>query len=72
MQQFLPEQIIDEIATEKNVEPEHLELQLQRYVSTDAIQALANHENRAWRLQFKTPNHVVEIAGDGTVLVDGQ
>ena len=72
MKQTLPEQIIGKIAAEENVEPENLEFQLQRYVSTDAIQDLANHRNDAWRLQFETPNHVVEIAGNGTVLIDGQ
>lgn len=72
MNQSLPEQIIGEIAAKENVEPENLEMQLQRYVSTDAIQDLANHRNDAWRLQFEIPNHVVEIAGNGTVLIDGQ
>ena len=70
--QSLLEQIIGKIAAEENVEPENIEFQLQRYIPTDTIQDLANHKNDAWRLQFETPNHVVEIAGNGTVLIDGQ
>lgn len=72
MKKSLLEKITNKIASEENVEPENLELQLQKYVSTDAIRGLANQENDEWSLQFETMNHVVEIAGDDTVLIDGQ
>ncbi|WP_435098261.1 HalOD1 output domain-containing protein [Halorubrum sp. N11] len=72
MKKSLLEQITNKIAYEENIKPENLELQLQNYVSTDAIRGLANQENDEWNLQFETMNHVVEIAGDDTVLIDGQ
>ena len=49
----------------------NLDISLQRHVSTDAIQDLVNHESNAWRLQFETPNHVVEITGNDKIIVDG-
>jgi hypothetical protein len=41
-------------------------------VSTDAIRASVNHGSDSWRLQFETPNHVVEATGTGTIFVDGE
>jgi hypothetical protein len=65
-------QVVNAIANEKNVEPDDLELRLQRYVPIDAIQYLADHQNDEWKLEFKTSNHVVEVNGDHTVVVDTQ
>lgn len=66
------EKLINGIAVAKGVEPESLDVALQNQVSTDAIRKLANHESDSWRLQFETPQHVVEVTGNDTVLVDGK
>ena len=47
-------QVVNAIANEKNVEPDDLELRLQRHVPIDAIQYLADHQNDEWKLEFKT------------------
>jgi hypothetical protein len=65
-----PVQIINEIANEKGVEPGNIELQLQHYIPTDAIRHLVNHENNAWKLQFETPDYVVEITSDDVILTN--
>ncbi|MDB9234899.1 HalOD1 output domain-containing protein [Halorubrum ezzemoulense] len=65
------EKIIEGIADAKGVEPENLNIMLENYVSTDAIRALKSHQGDSWRLQFETPKHVVEVAGNETLLIDG-
>jgi hypothetical protein len=62
--------VIEAIADAKDTEPDELELVLEDYISTEAIQRLDDHENESWHLQFELPNHTVRIDGDGTVLVD--
>lgn len=66
------EQIITAISEVEDTEPEDLEISIQNYISIDAINDLAKHQSNAWRLQFETPNHVVALEGDDTVLVDGE
>lgn len=72
MDRVLPEQIVRAIAEAESVEPDELEFSLENHVSTDAIRGLASHQNDSWRLQFETPNHVVEVTGNEQVLVDGE
>lgn len=73
--QFMSRDVVERIACgiadAEGVAPEELSLMLERYVSTDAIRALLNHEGDSVRVQFEIPNHVVEVAGTGEVLVDG-
>lgn len=64
-------QIIETIAEIEGTEPENLDMTLQRHISTDAIRALVNHDSDSWRLRFETQNHVVEVTGNNTILVDG-
>jgi len=64
-------QITQSIAEAEDTDPEDLDRSLERFVSTDAIRDLLAHESNSWRLQFETPNHVVEVMGDDTILVDG-
>jgi len=45
---------------------------LQNYVSTDAIRELIKHDSNSWTLQFETQNHLVEILGDSTIIVDSK
>ena len=71
MDQTVLNQIIGAIAGEEGVDPMKLDISLQRHVATDAIQDLVNHESNAWRLQFETPNHVVEVTGNDKIIVDG-
>lgn len=66
------EQIVGGIADAEGAKPENLNLSIEHYVSTDAIQELVTHESNSWRLQFETPNHVVEVTGNDIVLVDGE
>lgn len=67
----LIERTIDGIADAKGVDPESLDVALHHHVSTDAIRKLAAHGSDSWRLRFETPDHVVEVTGNGTVVVDG-
>ena len=64
-------QITQSIAEAEDTDPEDLDRSLERFVSTDAIRDLLAHESNSWRLQFETPDHVVEVMGDNTILVDG-
>lgn len=66
------QEIVGAIADTKGVAPEELDIALQRHVSTDAIRFLRNHESDSWCLEFETPNHVVELTGEGSVHVDGE
>jgi hypothetical protein len=66
------EEIIGAIADAEGTEPENLDITLQNHVSTDAIQNLVHHRSDSWRLQFETPNHVVEVTGNESILVDGE
>ncbi|MUW13731.1 hypothetical protein GJ633_02960 [Halorubrum sp. CBA1125] len=71
MEQTILDQISEGIADVEGIDPVDLDISLQRYISTDAIQDLVNHESNAWRLQFETPNHVVEVTGADKILIDG-
>jgi hypothetical protein len=64
-------QIIGGIAEVEGIDPIDLNIPLQQYVATDAIRDLVNHQSNAWRLQFETPDHVVEITGNDQLLIDG-
>ena len=64
-------QIIEAIAEVEDTEPDDLDIVLHHYVSTDAIRELVAHDSDAWRLQFETQNHVVQVMGNNTILVDG-
>jgi hypothetical protein len=70
--QVVIEEITGAIADIEETNPEQLNISLQNYVSTDAIQDLVVHDSDAWRLQFETQRHVVEITGNNVILVDGQ
>ncbi|MUW13529.1 hypothetical protein GJ633_01850 [Halorubrum sp. CBA1125] len=72
MNPTLPEQIAMGIAEAEGVEPDELGIHLQNHVSTDAIRDLVDHESNSWRLQFETPNHIVEVTGNDAILVDGE
>jgi regulator of RNase E activity RraB len=63
--------LIEAIADAKGKDPDDLELVLEDHVSTNAIQQLDDHASESWSLQFDLPNHTVQVAGDGTILVDG-
>lgn len=71
MNEILLESIIESIAEVEGVESSNLDSQIYYYVSTDAITKLNNHESNSWRLQFEIPNHVVEVTGNGEILIDG-
>jgi hypothetical protein len=65
-------QITQSIAEAEDTDPEALDRSLERFVSTDAIRDLVAHESNSWRLQFETQDHIIEVMGDDTVLVDGE
>lgn len=71
MDQALLEKIVRSIADAESVAPHELGISLENHVSTDAIRDLTDHDSDSWRLQFETPNHVVEVTGAEQVLVDG-
>lgn len=70
MNPSLTKKIVDEIADEEDVDPENLDIQLQYYAPVDAIRKLASHDNDTCRLRFETPNYIVKVTGDDTVLID--
>lgn len=72
MSERLVNQIIGGIAEAEGVEPIQLDVRLHEHVSVDAIQSLVVHDSDAWRLQFETPAHVVEVTGNDEILVDGE
>jgi hypothetical protein len=66
------DRITQSIAEAENTDPEDLDDSLERFVSTDAIRDLEVHDSNSWRLQFETRDHVIEVTGDDTILVDGE
>jgi hypothetical protein len=72
MRETVIENIIEAIAEAEETDWERLDIYLHRYVSADSIRGLVTHESNPWRLQFETESHVVELAGNNTILVDGQ
>ncbi|QUO46898.1 MULTISPECIES: HalOD1 output domain-containing protein [Halorubrum] len=72
MARALPEQIARAIADAESVEPDELDVCLEDHVPTDAIRDLVAHDSDSWRLQFETPDHVVEVTGNDRILVDGE
>lgn len=71
MDEPVVERVIEGIADVKDVKPENLGIALDNHVSADAIVALDSHPSDSWRLQFETREHVVEVSGNGTVVIDG-
>lgn len=69
MRKTLVEQVISALATERDVEAAQLDIELEEYISTDAITELESHESNSWRLKFETPNQVIEISGNDTVQI---
>jgi hypothetical protein len=72
MDEGVTEQIIEAIADVEGIEPENLNSVLEDDVSTDAIRELVNHSSNSWRLQFETRNHIIQVMGNNTILVDGE
>lgn len=72
MTEAITGEIVETIAEVEDTEPADLDMSLQNHVSTDAIRQLVDHESESWRLQFETPNHIVEVRGDETIVVDGE
>ena len=72
MGETVTDQIIEAIAEVEETESKHIDVILEHYVSTDAIRELVAHDSDAWRLQFETQNHVVQVMGNNTILVDGE
>jgi lipopolysaccharide export system protein LptA len=71
-EQSVIEQVTEAIADVEETDRNSLNISLYNHISTDAIQDLVTHQSNAWRLQFETQNHVVEITGNDVILVDGQ
>ena len=72
MDENITNQLVKAIAEAEGTEPEHLDITLHHYVSADAIRQLVAHDSDAWRLQFETQNHIVQVMGNNTILVDGE
>lgn len=71
VEQTIVDQVIGGIADAEGVDPVDLDISLHQHVSTDAIIELVKHDSSAFRLQFETSNHVVQVTGDDQVIVDG-
>lgn len=63
--------IAEAVADAKGIDLDKLEIPLQEYVDTEAIELLAAHGNASWTLTFELPDHSVTVTSDGLVLVDG-
>lgn len=62
--------IIQSIADAEDVEPSELDVQLYHEISTDALRKLVGHESDSWQVQFETANYIIEVTGNGEILVD--
>ena len=65
------ERIRRALAAAEGKEPDELTVTLQEHVDADAIRLLAEHDSRSWSLMFELPEHTIEVAGEGSVVVDG-
>ncbi|EMA14655.1 HalOD1 output domain-containing protein [Haloarcula amylolytica] len=72
MSEIIIGEIIEAVSEVEKTNSESMDMCLHRDVSTEAIQRLVAHESDAWRLQFETENHVVEVTGNDTILIDGE
>jgi hypothetical protein len=72
MTESILERVVRGIAEAENVTPLELPVSIERYVSTDAIRELVDHDNDSWRLRFETRDLVAEITGNDAVRVDGE
>lgn len=69
---MINDQIIRAIADAKDTDPMALDLALENWIDTDAIQALQRHDTTDWVLRFEIPDHSVTVTGDNEILVDGR
>lgn len=60
------------MAEAEGVEPADLEFRLQDEIDADALDAFQAHEGESWTVGFEVDDHHVEVADDGTVVVDGE
>jgi hypothetical protein len=67
---MLVQSLIGAIADAEGKEPDELDFVLEDHIPTAAIQHFDDHKNESWTLQFELPDHTVQVAGDGTILVD--
>lgn len=64
--------IAEAIAEVDGCEPHRLGYSLGDHIDTDAVERLAEMDNREWELTFSLPDHEVTLDGDGTVALDGE
>lgn len=69
---MIHEEIIRAIADAKGTEPSDLDLVLQNWIETDALQELIHHDSANWALRFEVPNHSVTVTSENEILVDGR
>lgn len=72
MQSQFTDQIIERIAERENKKPDELDIIIHNHIPMDAVETLMRHDSNSWRLQFETESHVIEVAGNGTILIDGE
>lgn len=51
----------------KDVEPTQLDIEIEKYISTDTVTELESHDSSSWRVQFKTPDHVIVVSRNNSV-----
>lgn len=72
MTETISDRIVERIAESEHTRPAKLDTTLYEHIPTDALRTLMRHDAKSWRLQFETESHIIEVAGNGTILVDGE
>lgn len=70
MSDNLTVQIIETIASEREISPTEVDYALQDHIETDAIRLLAQSDTETWTLSFDVPDGRVTVTGTGTVDFD--
>ena len=70
MNDQLTHEIVNGVAERRDVEPAELDLVIEDYIDTEAVERLADHETASWTLSFQLPESVVTIMNGGEISID--
>ncbi|WP_248516610.1 HalOD1 output domain-containing protein [Salinarchaeum laminariae] len=63
--------VVRSLADARGVDPMDLGFRLGDAVDTDALDAMDDHDSTDWELEFEVDGHVVTVAPEAPVRVDG-
>lgn len=64
--------VVEAVADVEDVDATELDLVLEDWIDTDALERLAAHEGSSWSLSFEFADHRLTVEGDGWILIDGE